>query len=415
MFRKRSLALCRHLKYFLFVAVSQISLTGAVESGCIEKSYSSATDIVCVCNSTYCDTIPPLGQLGANQTAIYVSSKSGKRFEKTVVSFGSHSAPSLFNLKDVEVVVDPSESFQTILGFGGAFTDSVGINLNRLSSAARQNLLQSYFGQSGLGYTVGRVPMASCDFSTHAYSYCDTSGDFNLTTFNLTVEDFVLKVPYIKQARNLAGVLDLFASPWSAPGWMKSSGEMVGGGTLKGDFNGEYYRTWANYFVRFFEEYHKEGIDFWGVTLQNEPSAGAIPNYSWQAMYFSAAMQRDFAAYLLGPTLKNSTVTSGLKLMVVDDQRYTLPLQPDIIFASDVASNYIDGVAVHWYWDYLFPASLLGATHDHHPDKFILATEACNGYLAPNTGPIMGDWGRGELYGKDIIEDLQNWAIGWVD
>ncbi|KAI1695743.1 glycosyl hydrolase family 30 TIM-barrel domain-containing protein [Ditylenchus destructor] len=72
-----------------------------------------------------------------------------------------------------------------------------------------------------------------------------------IATFNLTVEDFTFKIPYIKQARDLAGVLDLFGSPWSAPGWMKSSGEMVGPGTLKGDFNGEYYKTWANYFLRY--------------------------------------------------------------------------------------------------------------------------------------------------------------------
>ena len=158
-------------------------------------------------------------------------------------------------LKDtITLKVDASQQYQEIFGFGGAFTDSVGINLNRLSEATRNTLLTQYFNKdNGIGYTIGRVPMASCDFSTHEYSYDDVDGDFALNNFSLTEEDFTLKIPYILQASQLAASgegLKLFSSPWSAPGWMKTNNHMKGGGQLKGDINGDYYVTWKNYFVR---------------------------------------------------------------------------------------------------------------------------------------------------------------------
>ena len=52
-------------------------------------------------------------------------------------------------------------------------------------------------------------------------------------------------------AQNLIGdQLKLYASPWSAPAWMKTDDEMEHGGILLGEMNGPYYQTWANYFVR---------------------------------------------------------------------------------------------------------------------------------------------------------------------
>lgn len=189
---------------------------------------------------------------------------------------------------------------------------------------------------------------------------------------------------------------------------------MVGGGSLKGDVDGEYYRTWANYFLRFFEEYHKQGISFWGVTMQNEPSSGASLDYGWQTMYFTPAMQRDFLKNLLGPTLKGSPLTRNLKIMVNDDQRYMLPDTADEILDDKTAASFVDGIAVHWYEDFLFSAQILSTTHEHHPTKFILPSEASNGWLLLH-GPDLGDWSRAEDYAKDIMEDLQNWAAGWTD
>jgi len=118
------------------------------------------------------------------------------------------------NLAPNSLALTPNEAHknQTIFGFGGAFTDAAGINIARLSSNAQQNLIHAYFGPEGrerfeksiilgIGYTIARTPIASCDFSTHNYSYDDVDGDFNLSNFSLTQEDFKYKVRTISFRR----------------------------------------------------------------------------------------------------------------------------------------------------------------------------------------------------------------------
>uniref|UniRef100_A0A914CTM2 Glucosylceramidase n=1 Tax=Acrobeloides nanus TaxID=290746 RepID=A0A914CTM2_9BILA len=177
-----------------------------------------------------------------------------------------------------------------------------------------------------IGYTVARIPIASTDYSTRVYSYDDVDGDMALTNFALAPEDLNLKIPLVKWAQTLSGnKLRLFASVWSAPGWMKVVGTIYGGGPLKGDVNGPYYQTWANYFVRFFEEYAKNNVTFWGVTMENEPEMGADLHYRFQALFYNASMERDFAKGYWGQALRNNQVTQNLKLMFLDGER------PDIV------------------------------------------------------------------------------------
>jgi glucosylceramidase len=216
---------------------------------CNARNYSG---IVCVCNSTYCDDFPPLGRLKPNQIAVYTSSKCGKRFRRSNVFFKSQLPDLTRTANTISVKVDASKTFQSIHGFGGAFTDAAGINFRRLSQQTRRQLLHAYYAQNGIEYTLGRVPIASCDFSTYEYSYLDKPNDFDLNSFSLAKEDYDLKIPFILSALNLSrGGLKLFASPWSAPGWMKTNERMKGGGRLKGEFNGKYYQTYAKYFVRY--------------------------------------------------------------------------------------------------------------------------------------------------------------------
>jgi len=232
---------------------------------CIQRRYAPSSSVVCVCNSTYCDDFPPVGEEveDPEKAVLYVSSLSGKYFDRQVLKVARpHSIrhrrhQTSTNITSdtstrIEVSINPNRHYQLALGFGGAFTDSVGINLNALSSAARANLLHSYFGSTGIEYTTGRVPMASTDFSTRIYSYDDHVRDMQLENFSLPEEDLTLKIPYIKHAIELSGSrgLKLFATPWSAPGWMKDTDRMQGSGKLKGSFNGPYYKTWALYFIK---------------------------------------------------------------------------------------------------------------------------------------------------------------------
>uniref|UniRef100_A0AC34RJJ5 Glucosylceramidase n=1 Tax=Panagrolaimus sp. JU765 TaxID=591449 RepID=A0AC34RJJ5_9BILA len=377
---------------------------------CVQKTYPGADPrIVCVCNSTYCDEFPPLGTLSAGQAAIYQSSLSGKRFLRNNVQFTSSKVES--KNKVISLTFDDSNKYQTIIGFGGAFTDATGINFNKLSKGAQDNLVEAYWGDKGISYTTGRVPVASCDFSTHEYSYCETDQDFNMTSWSLAPEDSKYKIPLIKAASSKSGgKLQLFSTPWSAPGWMKTDNDMTGKGQLKGDTGGEYYQAFALYYYKFFEAYHKEGIDFWGLTVLNEP----FSNGNWQIMLMDWSMEQTFVKKNLGPILKANNITKNIKIMIYDDQRTGIQDYSDKLLADPEAAKYVDGIGVHWYQDdYSLPTALTDV-HNAHPTKFILATEACT-YAAAG---MAGDWGRALQYSYDIITDLQvglNWATGWTD
>lgn len=186
---------------------------------------------VCVCNSTYCDKVENTDPQKASKGgySMYQSDITGKRL---LHSYGSASKQAC----GLEVLVNLNNTFQSIIGFGGAFTDAAGINIQSLSASTQKNLLASYFSTEGIEYTLGRIPMASCDFSMHPYSYDDNSGDFNLTKFSLTQEDKKFKIPIIQAVmRTYKRNLTLFASPWSAPAWMKTNKNMTGKGTLVGE------------------------------------------------------------------------------------------------------------------------------------------------------------------------------------
>ena len=158
--------------------------------------------------------------------------------------------------------------------------DAAGINILNISSTLQQKLLTSYFSQDGIEYSIGRIPMASCDFSTSPYSYDDHDGDFQMVNFSLTKEDFHLKIPLMLSAMKMSRRnLTFFGSPWAAPAWMKTNGKMQGAGQLKGVAGDKYHKAWALYFAKFIKAYEDNGVKIWGLTVENEPSTGFIKGY----------------------------------------------------------------------------------------------------------------------------------------
>jgi len=144
----------------------------------------------------------------------------------------------------------------------------------------QKKLLSSYFSQDGIEYSIGRIPMASCDFSTHTYSYDDYEEDFQMQNFSLTTEDLKLKIPIMKSAMKMSKRnIRFFGSPWAAPAWMKTNGKMEGAGQLKGEAGDKYHKAWALYFVKFIKAYKKNGVKMWGLTVENEPNEGFIKGY----------------------------------------------------------------------------------------------------------------------------------------
>ncbi|XP_063229550.1 lysosomal acid glucosylceramidase-like isoform X2 [Bacillus rossius redtenbacheri] len=391
---------------FFILAVCFIGYVSA-DQPCIRRMYK-ADRMVCVCNATYCDTIDKAVPVPKGQFIKYTSSKQGLRFHKTNGSFSTAGKQNT----GVFLEVSSNITYQSVIGFGGAFTDSAGINIDSISSAAGEKLLKSYFSPEGIEFNIGRVPIAGCDFSTHTYTYNDAVGDINLTHFKLTEEDYKYKIPFLKYAQTISPKqILLIGASWSAPPWMKTNDDYSGFGFLRE----EYYQAWADYHIKFLDAYKKEGIHFWAISSGNEPSNGIIPVNRFNSLGWSPFSQKRWIEKNLGPSL-HASLHRDTKLLALDDQRFMLPWWINILMSDRLAASYVDGVAVHWYWDSLLPARLLDWTHDNHPDKFIISTEASVGDKPWQFEKVaLGSWSRGEAYMDDIIEDFSHWVTGWVD
>src|SRR5437773_4478464 len=169
----------------------------------------------------------------------------------------------------VYVFVDPRKTFQPMIGIGGALTDAAAETFAKLPPARQEELLQAYYSADrGIGYTLGRTNIHSCDFSSESYTYVD-EGDKDLTSFSIA-HDLRFRIPLIKRAMAASGNrLKLFASPWSPPAFMKDNNDMLHGGHLRAD----YAHAWALYFAKFIQSYRKAGVPVWGMSIQNEPMA----------------------------------------------------------------------------------------------------------------------------------------------
>lgn len=380
-----------------------------ISNNTCQKEHFGQDSFVCTCSSDHCDFYEPL-ELPVNkgEAHIVVSDLASKRFERDRVQFTDKPSPGSF----VQLVINPEKKFQKLFGFGGAFTDAAGRNIATLKSNLQDTLLRSYYADNGLDYNIGRLNMGGCDFSVKGYTYADVPGDDSLSHFNLTVDDLVYKIPYVKQASKIKGkALRLFASPWTAPAWMKTNNDLIGKGYLKP----EYYQTWADYFIRFLDAYKEEGVDFWGLTVQNEPTNGDQLNFKFNCMGWNATTQANWIAKNFGPTLKKSK-HSDVKVMILDDQRVLAPRWCREVFANKEAEPFVDGVAIHWYTDRMFDfPNALDQVHQEFPDKFMLYSEACTGDLPFEGKPLLGSWKRGEQYLHNILEDLNHWVTGWTD
>lgn len=303
------------------------------------------------------------------------------------------------------IFIDPSHSFQTFLGIGGALTDASAETFAKLPADKQKELLRAYYDTAaGIGYTIGRTNINSCDFSSDMYTYV-TEGDKELKSFNIA-HDEKYKIPLIKQAMKASGNrLNLFVSPWSPPAWMKDNNDMLHGGKLKPDF----YDAWSNYYVKFIQAYEKAGIPVWGLTVQNEPMA----KQTWESCMYTAEEEKDFIKNHLGPALKKNNLT-GKKLLAWDHNRDLLYQRASTILNDKDAAKYIWGIGFHWYevWNGGRQYENVKRVGETFPDKNLMLTEACNYPFSWNT---FNDWKWGENYGENILNDLNNGAVGWTD
>ena len=307
---------------------------------------------------------------------------------------------------EISVFIDPSKTYQSFLGIGGALTDASAETFAKLPKDKQQEFLKAYYDkESGIGYTLARTNIHSCDFSSDTYTYV-TDGDKDLKSFNVD-HDKKYRIPFIKDVMNAAGgKLTLFASPWSPPAWMKSNNDILHGGKLKPEF----YQSWANYYTKFIKTYEKEGIPIWGISIQNEPMA----TQTWESCLYTADEEKDFLKNFLGPTMHKEGLADK-KIIMWDHNRDLIYQRAETYFNDPEVSKYAWGIGFHWYEDWSGGEQMfsnLKKVNDAFPDKPLLFTEGCNG---PFNMQQINDWKWGERYGKSMINDFNGGAVGWTD
>lgn len=355
----------------------------------------------------------------ANAT-VYTTSAAGQKLAEQT------DFPEL--VANVSLRLQPEETHQTITGIGGSFTEASAYLLNQLSQGNRDKIIQAYFSDEGARYSLTRTHINSCDFSLSNYAYVEDN-DIELKTFSVAPDEDDI-IPMIKDA--IAASSDGFkiiASPWSAPPWMKTNNDWRGG-SLKA----EYQETWANYFAKYLAAYQAQGIEIWGITVENEPLGNAS---NWESMHFSAEEMTAFVGNHLGPTLAKDW--PQIKILGFDQNRDEVKHWVDVMYQDSVAAQYFGGTAVHWYASTyeVFPEALQYA-HAASPDKHLIQSEGCidaevpawqndEWYWSKEATDWGWDWASDETkylhpkyvpvyrYARDLIGCLNNQVDGWVD
>jgi glucosylceramidase len=303
--------------------------------------------------------------------------------QKDSQSFGGTRAPAL------TITVQPGKTYQEIEGFGSSLTDSSAwLLFNKLDAAQRKDLMEKLFDPArGIGLNFLRQPMGASDFALDDYSYDDVpagESDPELQHFSIA-HDLAYIIPVLKEALAVNPDLKIIASPWSAPGWMKTSDNLIGG-RLKPDA----YPAFSRYFVKFVQA---AGIPIYAITMQNEPLY--IPN-DYPGMGMNGQEQAGFLRDHLGPAFRAAHLKT--KVMVFD-HNWNLIEFPITLLSDAKAASFADGIATHCYGG--TPAAQ-EELHSRFPDKPIWLTE-CSG----------GDWQTGRILGEQaslIINSTRHWA-----
>ena len=237
------------------------------------------------------------------------------------------------------ITVSPSTTYQTMTGFGASFTDSSAWLV--YNSPLRNQIMTKLFDPNqGIGLDFLRQPIGASDFSQSLFSYDDMpAGQTDPTLANFSIaHDQAYILPVLQQALSINPAITIMATPWSPPGWMKTSGSMIGGTLNSAD-----YQVFANYLVKFIQAYDAAGVPISLISPQNEPEYSPS-NYPGST--FTSTQEADFIADNLGPAIR----AAGLNTGILDyDHNWNDPSFPETVLGDSSAAQYVTGTAWHCY------------------------------------------------------------------
>ena len=313
--------------------------------------------------------------------------------KQATLSFGT-AANSYQNID-----VDSTQKFQTVDGFGYTLTQASAFVINQMGTSQRTTLLNELFGNSETSISISylRIAIGASDLSSSVYSYDDIASgttDVPLANFSLA-NDLTDVIPLLKQILAINPSIKILATPWSAPLWMKTNTNSVGGSLLPA-----YYDVYANYFVKYIQAMKAQGITIDAITPQNEP----LNPQNNPSMSMSSTEQRDFIKNNLGPAFANASLAT--KIIVYDHNLDVTSYSLDILNDA-TARSFVDGSAFHLYGGLISNMSII---HNAYPQKNVYFTEQ----WTSATGSFSGDL-RWHLKNV-VIGSMQNWskvALDW--
>jgi len=320
-----------------------------------------------------------------------------RRYEETSLSGWQAPTGSPSSAGASTIEVDPSRTFQSILGFGGAFTDSSCFLFNQMRPDARHQLLQELFSTAGLNFSVSRTCIGSSDYSLTAYTFDDMPApDPGLSHFSIE-HDRAYILPTLREAASIQPDLFFFSTPWSPPAWMKTGDSLLGGSMRK-----LYFDSYAQYFVKFIEAYKAAGINIRAVTTQNEVDTdqdGKMPATLWGQEY-----EGDFIKNFLGPALSSASLDT--KIWLLDHNFNLWGRVMDLLSDPDVY-RVVDGVAWHAY---VGEPDAMTRVHDAFPSKSAYFTEY--GPMITDADYLTG-WAKWSASYAQVFRNWARCAVAW--
>lgn len=294
------------------------------------------------------------------------------------------------------LILYPEITYQTLLGFGGAFTEASAYALAQLETSMQEQILNDYFSPNGICYNFGRLHINSCDFSLENYAYLDKP---NLSDFTIEHDKKYL-IPMIKNALSINPSIQFLASPWSPPAFMKDNNNMNNGGKLLNT----YKQLWADYLVNYVRSYKEEGIEISYMTIQNEPNAVQ----EWESCNYTAKEEADLLKNFLFPTFRFYNIP--MKFLIWDQNKERILYRINAIYKDKEMAQFIAGIAYHYYTGDHF--NNLAITKQLCPELLLIHSEGCTGYSKNNKQTEIRN---AEIYAHDIIGDLNNGCNAYID
>jgi len=295
------------------------------------------------------------------------------------------------------LVIDDLATHQVMEGFGASMTDSSAYLLAEVLPAANlPSVMRSLFDHAeGIGISFLRNPMGASDLSRTIYSYDDQptgAADSSLAAFSID-HDRADVLPLLVMAKGINPQIKMMATPWSPPGWMKTSGSMIGG-SLKASA----YSALAGYFVKYLQAYAASGVPVDYISLQNEPLY--VPT-DYPGMSVSNTEQLNLLRNSVLPALQAANLTTKV---LVYDHNWDQPAYPQSVLNDPAvaASPNVGGTAWHWYGG---SPGAMTTIHNLHPGLNNYVTEASGGTWINNE--VKQDF-------EMIVHSMRNWASAYV-